>query len=144
MLKRLKKVLSSLGLCKSKQEYNLRVVEYYDFNGQNLNEWCLLRRATGNTDEETWFCVVGDGDETDKEVVIFSNRPGWQGYYVWLDLGTRSEDWTGAVGSSARRASRRNSQTWVANVVADLVKDNLVDPSCLTKLEYHRSMDRLV
>lgn len=140
MLKQLKKWLGNLGLRKRKRSYNLRVVEYYGFDGENKNEWCLLhRRMSGSSDDDTWFYVVGDSDlAADKELVILSKRPGWQGYWVWLDLGTREEDWTGPVGTSARKVRRKTSQTWVADVVADLVKEDWVEPSCLTRLQWHR------
>jgi hypothetical protein len=139
MLKKLKKWLGNLGLRKRKRSYNLRVVEYYDFDGENQNEWCLLhRRMSGSSDDDTWFYVVGDSDLVDKELVILSKRPGWQGHWVWLDLGTREEDWTGPVSTSARKVRRKTSQTWVADVVADLVKEDWVEPSCLTRLQWHR------
>lgn len=142
MLEQLERFLQMIGVRRSPRQYHLRVVEYYDFDGRNLNEWCLLHGVPGSTKYDTWLYVVDDKEKLDKELVILSSRPEFQGHWVWLDLGTHEEEWTGIVQSSAKRIKRRNSQVWVSDVVADLVREDWVKSSCLTKLEWHRSMRR--
>ena len=138
-----RKMCQTVRNMRPRRVYSLSVAEYQDFKSEYADEWALVHTATsGAGEEKTWFYIVQEGG---KNVVVERMEPSWQAQCVWLHLGTYDGDCTQILRDTTTNTGLHSgSRVWVAEVVADLVRQGLVEPIGLARLKWQMPMSSWV